>query len=239
MKFYTNQTSNAQFVDDIKRLYSGKESPNSTLWHAFCSAANRTDADFKAQWRNEMVMKEFDPNSESHPLTLAYQQNQIVMPRFGCVESTYINCLQLGVHCGDGLEAKAKAMSTNAGLFAANRKRMPEVLRWYVEHSLQLIRRASPMGSCFAFLAFDLPLWASAGYRGPFVNWGDFGLIDTVFRHSEGKKVLFLGQATGSIALGYRNLHRYYRYRELHDVLRACAPDDVQNCRGARGWRPV
>lgn len=77
----------------------------------------------------------------------------------------------------------------------------------------------STLTECYTFLAYDLLLWSSLRLRGPWYDW-QRASIDLVLHHSDGMRVLFIGQAGESMKAGYANMPNYYvtpvsRFRSL------------------------
>jgi len=206
-KFYGRQTSNTHFLVNYRLLFDDHGQGLTDLWSEFCFGDGSP--------RNEMWLLGGSAFQVGMWVDL-YERNEFIMPRFGETESQFINCFHFGMCQGNSFTSSwdnhASRLFRLTGLYNTNASKKIDTLGWLVHHSLHVLRVMTAPGSCLMFLHYDLVLWAQVGYTGPFLNWGEEGLVDMVFQHSDQKNILFLGQATESVKAGYENLREYYRY---------------------------
>ena len=140
-----------------------------------------------------------------------YRANRLVTSRLGNVESAYFACFEYGMCAPKFHRAELVwRMFTNAGMYARDGSAASEqkVLDWWRQETRQLLQD-SVQTAAFIFLGYDLPVWSAAGLSGAYYNWGRL-TCNLVTKHSEGMKLLFLGQATESVKAAHA------KWRDLH-----------------------
>lgn len=144
-------------------------------------------------------------------LASLYRENKLVTTRLGSVESQFIAAAAYGSPWCGQMEYGSEGMQTNAGLYFINETDSHAVLSWWLSQTIDIVRN-SVLTSCLSFLHLDLLVWTHAGVSGEYYNWGNHELFKIVLRESDSKMVLYLGQATQSMAAGYKNLRNVWKF---------------------------
>jgi hypothetical protein len=91
-------------------------------------------------------------------------------------------------------------MKANAGLYYSDVKRRKEVLEWWARVTIDLIKHSTYTAS-YTCLNDDLCLLANIGMKCKLYNYGP--LYHIILQHSEGKRILYIGNAVDSIRAAY------------------------------------
>jgi hypothetical protein len=89
-------------------------------------------------------------------------------------------------------------MRANAGLYCRRKAEEGFIESWWCKNFEELLtNNNTELLSCLCFLNFDLPTWSKLALRKTYYNYAY--LTRLVLQNSEGKKVLYIGNATKSI----------------------------------------
>jgi hypothetical protein len=155
-------------------------------------------------------------NNQIDELTLMYLNNNLIAFRPGNVESSFaisyvfdikIPNSHLNIDNNSELDKKIRS---NAGLYYKDSTRRIEVLNWWSEHFIDLIKK-STFCSCYCFLEYDLVLLSLLNIKSKFYDYSY--LYQVILQNSEGKKILYIGNAVESIKAGYeRGLQNVWKF---------------------------
>lgn len=134
-----------------------------------------------------------------------YKNNKLITTRLGCVESkfllfTYFKSSLLENNLKKVSEEDDFYMKRNAGLYYKNNKK--EVIDWWITNTLEIIKK-SELTSSFNCLHYDLLLWSYLECKKKFYNYD--GIEKMILKNSDGKKILYIGNAVESIMFSYKN----------------------------------
>ena len=190
-----------------------------TFYHSHC----KNNKDFLARL-NEIPLTGYDDNSlkagphtnsdlvldgarleqclktgEPHSLIEKYKNNKLVALRSGCVEASLFLEKRTNIDPKTHLRDRGSyAMQANAGLYWRNRSDKNFIEKWWCDNYEELLTDDNTeLLSCLCFLNFDLPVWSKLALRKTYYNYAY--LTRLVLQNSEGKKVLYIGNATKSI----------------------------------------
>jgi hypothetical protein len=155
-------------------------------------------------------------NNQFDELTLMYLNNNLIAFRPGCVEISFalsyvfdikIPYSHLNIENNSELD---KIIKSNAGLYYKDSTRRNEVLNWWTEHFIDLIKNCT-YTSCYSILHYDLVMLSVLNVKGKLYNYGE--LYKIILENSEGKKILYVGNAVYSIQAGYeRGLQNVWKF---------------------------
>ena len=161
----------------------------------------------KTPWKRDLLSQ----NKNFSTLIQAYRENRLITTRLGNVESTFLAAVAFAApwHVCSG--NSDERMQTNAGLYFKSDEDRRAVHLWWTSHTIEMIRN-SYLTSCISFLWTDLFLWSLVGVQERhYYDWAD--LYKIILRYSDGKKVLYVGQATESMAAGFQNLVNVWNFQ--------------------------
>jgi len=157
-----------------------------------------------------------ESDNQYDELTSMYSSNNLISFRPGNVESSFalayvfnkqIPYSHLNIDNKSDLD---KYMKSNAGLYYKDSTRQTEVLNWWSEHFIDLIKN-STFCSCYCFLQYDLLLMSLLNMKRNFYDYGY--LYKIILENSEGRKILYIGNAVESIKAGYdRGLQNVWKF---------------------------
>ena len=161
---------------------------------------------------NDMV----ESNNQYDELTAMYKNNSLIAFRPGCVEisfalsyvfNTKIPSSHLNVNKSSKLDKYIKA---NAGLYYRDSSRRTEVLNWWTDHFIDLLKNCT-YTPYYCGLHYDLVMLAMLNMKGKLYDCGE--LYKVILENSEGKKILYVGNAVESIRAGYeRGLQNVWKF---------------------------
>jgi len=133
-----------------------------------------------------------------------YKKGNLITTRLGCVESSflckYVFNFPVVDHMISTPDTVDRYMKANAGLYYSDIKRRKEVLDWWARVTIDLIKH-SIYTSSFNFLNDDLCLLANMNMKSTYYSY--WSLYRMILENSEGKRVLYIGNAVDSIRAGY------------------------------------
>ena len=98
----------------------------------------------------------------------------------------------------------------HAGFYYKENNRANEVSEWYCNNYIELYKN-SISTPCYCALDYDILIWSVLNLKGVFYNYGD--LYRILLENSEGKKMLYVGNAVESIKTGFeRNLQKVWKF---------------------------
>jgi hypothetical protein len=93
-------------------------------------------------------------------------------------------------------------MKFNAGLYYKDKREKNKVLDWWCNETKDLLLHPkSTLTSAYCFLNNDICTWALLNMKKLFYNYSH--ITDILLKYSEGKKILYIGNAVDSIKAGY------------------------------------
>ena len=156
-------------------------------------------------------------NNEIDKLSLMYLNNNLITFRPGCVEISFALSYVFNIKIPnsnlniDNNSELDKYIKANAGLYYRDSSRRTEVLNWWTDHFIDLIKNCT-YTSCYCILDYDLVMLSVLNVKGKLYNYGD--LYKVILENSEGKKILYLGNAVDSIRAGYeRGLQNVWKFQ--------------------------
>jgi len=190
------------------------------VWHFYTNCKDNDDflkkykqlsTNFELQNINKDIQEASNQEKELTDLLL---QGNLVTTRLGCVESSFLCNYFLHfpvkdhmVTTPDNIDSYMKA---NAGLYYSDSKRRTEVLDWWCQITVDLIKN-SIYTSSYNFLNNDLCTLAAMNMKCKFYNYGY--LYKIILQKSEGKRILYIGNAVDSIRAGYdRGLQTFWTF---------------------------
>jgi len=206
--FYHSQESAGMYVVKWRKLLAdcrAKEVQHPEIWQEFSECRRKKKVPGEPRNYDLKQGKNFTV------LVNLYKRNKLVTTRLGNVESSFLSYWGYGAPWHVQSEDSDLKMQTNAGLYYKNESDRRAVNAWWTGHTIDIIRSSQPT-SCIAFLPMDLFAWSLIGLQHVrYYDWGlgadpESSLVKIVLKHSEQKKILYLGQATESVEAGYRNL---------------------------------
>jgi hypothetical protein len=157
-----------------------------------------------------------ESDNQYDELTTMYNNNNLISFRPGNVETSFtlsyvfnkqIPYSHLNI---DNKSNSDKHIKCNAGLYYKDSSRRTEVLNWWTNHYVDLVKN-STISSCYCFLHYDLILMSLLNMKRKFYNYGD--LYRVILENSEGRKILYIGNAVESIKAGYdRGLQNVWKF---------------------------
>lgn len=168
-----------------------------------------------------------------------YNKNNLITSRLGCVESSFIinyffNKTNIYYHIPIPRDNVDIYMKRNAGLYYKNIQDKKDVLDWWCENTIEIIKK-SEITSCYIMLYWDLTLWSLLDLKKNFYNYGN--LHKLILQNSGGKKILYIGNAIKSIKnafdCGVQNMWNFeipefqlYLVKTPQTTLNMVYPDD-------------
>lgn len=150
-------------------------------------------------------------------LTQLYKENKLITVRLGCVESAFfmdkVYKFKMPSHLLIQDSSKIdKYMQENAGLYYKDKVFKDKVLNWWCQETKELLLHTSTtLTSAYCFLNYDICTWALLNMKKTFYNYGN--MTDILLQHSEGKRLLYVGNSVGSIQAGYnRGLQKAWKF---------------------------
>lgn len=162
--------------------------------------------------KNSDIIESTDQYNE---LTELYKTNNLISFRPGCVETSFLLSykfdMMLPTHLSVDKEInKDIHIRANAGLYYKDTSRRTEVLEWWSNNFIDLVKNCTYC-SCYCVLQFDLVLLSVLDMKGKLYNYGE--LYKIILQNSEGKKILYVGNAVESIKTGYeRGLQNVWKF---------------------------
>lgn len=162
--------------------------------------------------KNTDMIESIDQENE---LTAMYTNNNLVSFRPGNVEISFALSYKFNLQLPHSyLTTKIndidKYIKENAGLYYKNKFRRNEVLRWWTEHFVDLIQHSTHT-PYYSSLDYDIIILSMLNKKSKFYNIGH--LYKVILKNSEGKKVLYVGNAVDSIRAGYdRGLQNVWKF---------------------------
>ena len=155
--------------------------------------------------KKEKIINEdlIESTSQEKELTELYLQNKLVSSRMGNVESAFLlKLLNINIpshlYREDNFDYNMKA---NAGFYYKDKNRKNELWNWWMNETKELLETET-ITSCYCFLNFDLILWSAFNLKKKYYDY--FRLTQIILKNSEGKKILYIGNAVDSIWAGYK-----------------------------------
>ena len=155
--------------------------------------------------KKEKIINEdlIESTSQEKELTELYLQNKLVSSRMGCVECAFLfKLLNLDIpsHLSrtDNIDYD---MKNNTGFYYKDKNRKNELWNWWMNETKELLE-SETITSCYCVLNFDLILWSVLDLKKKYYNYGI--LSEIILKNSEGKKILYIGNAVDSIWAGYK-----------------------------------
>jgi hypothetical protein len=164
------------------------------------------------------VIKNFDiveSTDQYNELTELYKNNRLVCFRPGCVETSFLLSYKFNIMLPSHLAVDKKMnidihIRANAGLYYKDVSRRLEVFEWWSNNFIDLVKN-STFCSCYSVLHFDLPLLSVLDIKEKLYNY--YWLYKVLLENSEGKKILYVGNAVESIKAGYdRGLQNVWKF---------------------------
>jgi len=143
-----------------------------------------------------------------------YVYKKLVTIRPSCIESNFLCKYLFGFPIMDHLvstpDTVDRYMTSNTGLYYSDLSRRTEVLDWWWRVTLDLIKHAT-YTSCYAWLNQDLCLLANMNLKRKLYNYSP--LFKIILQHSEGLRILYIGNAVASIRAAYaRGVKNVWRF---------------------------
>lgn len=154
--------------------------------------------------KKEKIINEdlIESTSQEKELTELYLQNKLVSSRMGCVECAFLFKL-LNIDVPSHLSRSDNIdydMKHNTGFYYKDNNRKNELWNWWMNETKELLETET-ITSCYMVLNFDLILWSALNLKKKYYNYGI--LSEIILKNSEGKKILYIGNAIDSIWTGY------------------------------------
>jgi hypothetical protein len=170
---------------------------------------------------NKIVLNEdmIESINQYNELSTLYNKNNLVAFRPGCVETSFVlyykyNFKVKNSHLYEKIleyDLIDIYMKENTGLYYKDNKRRKEVLDWWVNNYIELMKKCT-LCSCYCFLQYDIPMSAIINKKGYFYNYSH--LYKIILEHSENKKILYVGYNIDSIKKGYeRGLQNVWKFK--------------------------
>lgn len=162
--------------------------------------------------KNFDIVESIDQHNE---LTQLYKKNSLIAFRPGCVEISFLLSYKFNIMLPTHLSLNEEInkdiyMRANAGLYYKDISRRTEVLEWWCDNFIDLIRKCTYC-SCYCILHFDLVLLSILNIKGKLYNYDC--LYKVILENSERKKILYIGNAVESIKAGYnRGLQNVWKF---------------------------
>jgi hypothetical protein len=192
-KFYLyNCTSNRDFLNNISKIN------------------NYTDIFDDVIKNNDMI----ESTDQMNELKNLYINNKLIAFRPGCIETSFLLKYKFNFDLNSHINFSNcdidYHIKNNAGLYYKNINRKKEVLDWWCDNFIDLIKNCIYC-SCYQILYCDIPLMAKLDLKGQFYNYSY--LFRIILENSEGKKILYVGNAVDSIKIGYeRDLKKLWKF---------------------------
>ena len=200
---YENCNNNDDFINFIKCEYERLNKLDITLLK---SDTNNKDILFQ----NNI----YDDNENSEIIE-KLKNNSLTTIRLGNVESEflikYMTSIKLPGDYNSKFEIDYK-MRTNAGLYYKNSEDRKDVLKWYVDNFLELVKNDEVvLTSCYAFLKWDLILYSHLNISNKkLYNWELFTKV--LLTNIDYKKILVISNAVDILKKSFdRNLQTVYK----------------------------
>ena len=161
--------------------------------------------------KNLDLVESLNQHSELQKL---YQNNSLISTRMGCVESAFLVDYLFHYKIPSHLILEENIdyyMRKNAGLYYKKEEEKEDIWEWWCQETKELIQEET-ITSCYCFLQFDLILWSLLGLKKTFYNYGF--LPKMILQNSEGKKILYIGNAVVSIKKAYeKGIHNVWNFK--------------------------
>jgi hypothetical protein len=144
-----------------------------------------------------------ESTSQMTELEKLYKNNKLVTTRLGCIESSFLMKYLFNFSLPTHLQVKDdidQDMRRHAGLYYSDPSLKKEICDWWCDETKELVLESTPT-SCYFILHFDIALWALLNLKGKFYNYGI--IYQILLEHSEGRKILYIGNGVDSIRKGY------------------------------------